>query len=387
PAHLMRRLQRSSTTLMTRTTCVVPLDEPSWWYGDDGSVLPHLLSPLGAVYGAAASYRMRSAGYAAGLPVICVGNFVAGGSGKTPFTRALCARLQAKGRTPAVLMRGYGGRLTGPCWVDAAHHTTADVGDEALMLARDLPVTVARDRAAGARSIERTGRPEACAGRSTETTIDVIVMDDGLLNPALDKTLTFALVDRGRGLGNTRVIPAGPLRAPLRDQLARVDCIVLTGSTPTPTDADAAVPSGQRWNWLGATSMPVITTTTRPSLDRTADRGAALVFAGIANPGRVTATAAEIGYRVVATRTFRDHHAFTDDDVHALREAAAPHQARLVTTEKDHVRLATGSAACKALAAEVDVLRIETVFEAAAAAAIDRLLDRALSGMPDEQTD
>ncbi|MEO1695266.1 MAG: tetraacyldisaccharide 4'-kinase [Pseudomonadota bacterium] len=363
----------------------MPLDEPSWWYGNGGSVLPRLLSPLGAVYGAAASYRMRSGGYAAGLPVICVGNFVAGGSGKTPFTRALCARLKAKGQTPAVLTRGYGGRLTGPCWVDAASHTAADVGDEALMLARDLPVMVARDRAAGAQAIEQTGSPGSRAERSPDTTIDYIVMDDGLLNPSLDKTLTFALVDRVRGLGNTRVIPAGPLRAPLRDQLPRVDCVVLTGSMPTPTDADPAVPSGQRWDWLRAASTPLIAATTRPSLERTADRGAALVFAGIANPARVAAAAAEIGYRVVATRTFRDHHAFADDDVRALREAAAPHQARLVTTEKDHVRLATGTAACKALAAEVDVLRIETVFDAAAAAAIDLMLDRALSGMPTEQ--
>ena len=181
------------------------LDEPPWWYRDPPSGIATVLRPLAALYGWAAAARYwRATPYRSRLPVICVGNFTAGGTGKTPLVIHLCERLKAAGHEPVALTRGYGGRLSGPYWVNAKSDVARDVGDEALLLARAAPTLVARDRRAGAHAIETGPHP-----------VTVIVMDDGLQNPGLAKDLTIAVVDGGRGFGNGLTMPAGPLRAPL----------------------------------------------------------------------------------------------------------------------------------------------------------------------------
>ncbi|MGH7186830.1 MAG: tetraacyldisaccharide 4'-kinase, partial [Pseudomonadota bacterium] len=159
-----------------------------------------LLQPLANLYGAAARAKFeRAEHHRAGLPVICVGNFTAGGTGKTPLTALICSRLKAEGQKPVVLTRGHGGRINGPHWVDPARDNARDVGDEPLLLAAAAPVLVSRNRRDGAREIERRGEHT------------VIVMDDGLLNGSLEKDCSIAVLDGVRGLGNGEVIPAGPL--------------------------------------------------------------------------------------------------------------------------------------------------------------------------------
>src|SRR5271170_5688472 len=189
--------------------------EPAfWWQPGSGA----LLSPLGGIYGIVAALRMQSKGRRAGVPVICLGNFTVGGAGKTPAALAVGRLLLAAHERPFFLSRGYGGRLAGPVRVDPAVHTAAAVGDEPLLLARLAPTIVARDRLAGAEAARRAG-----AG--------VIVMDDGFQNPALTKDLAILLVDGRRGIGNGRVIPAGPLRAPLETQISEADALVVVGRT------------------------------------------------------------------------------------------------------------------------------------------------------------
>jgi len=176
-----------------------------------------LLQPVAALYGwAATALYWRATPYRSRLPVICVGNFTVGGTGKTPLVLYLCERLKAAGHEPVAFTRGYGGRLSGPYWVNAKSDVARDVGDEALLLAKAVPTLVARDRRAGAQAIE-TG-PHS---------VTVIVMDDGLQNPGLAKDLALAVVDGSVGLGNGRVMPAGPLRAPLAFQLELTDAIVV----------------------------------------------------------------------------------------------------------------------------------------------------------------
>src|SRR6266849_1029797 len=181
--------------------------EPSFWWREPaaGALVPILLAPLAAAYGAVAAARLVRPGNSAGVPVLCVGNLTVGGAGKTPTALALARMLAAAGRRPIFLSRGYGGTLAGPVHVDPKRHRAADVGDEPLLLARSAPTVVARDRVAGAAMAHATG-----AGS--------IVMDDRFQSPNLHKDLSILVVDGRRGVGNAQVFPAGPLRAPLDAQ-------------------------------------------------------------------------------------------------------------------------------------------------------------------------
>ncbi|HET6839907.1 MAG TPA: tetraacyldisaccharide 4'-kinase, partial [Bradyrhizobium sp.] len=191
------------------------MHEPAFWYRPS-SLISRLLMPLGALYGAVAARRLQREGFDAGIPVLCVGNYHLGGAGKTPTVLALAKLLRELGETPVVLSRGYGGRLRGPIMVDPERHGAADVGDEPLMLARTVPVAVARDRIEGV-ALARSQRAS------------VILLDDGFQNPAIAKDASLIVIDGERGLGNACVFPAGPLRAPLPPQLARTDALIVVG--------------------------------------------------------------------------------------------------------------------------------------------------------------
>jgi tetraacyldisaccharide 4'-kinase len=304
--------------------------EPSWWYQSRPGLIQRGLQPLARVYGAVAVRRYRAVmPYRSPLPVICVGNFTAGGTGKTPLTQYIAARLMAAGLKPALLTRGYGGRVRGPHWVDAARDRAVEVGDEPLLLARSAAVLVARARDVGARSIEQWGG----AG---QTGFTHIVMDDGLQNPSLAKTLTIAIVDARRGIGNGHVMPAGPLRAPLGFQLELADAIVINHGFG---DIDAS----RRLSVVGLLrgfEGPVLDASIAPSGDIVALRGATVVaFAGIGNPAHFFQMLGDLGAHVVQAFPFPDHHAFGTRDAETLLEAATRQGAMLVTTEKDHVRL------------------------------------------------
>ena len=198
----------------------MPLKTPSWWYRGRGGIAPTLLAPimlapLAALYGRVAASRMgREAAYRSRLPVICIGNFTSGGGGKTPTAIAVASLLKTMDKTPAFLTRGYGGSAKGV--VRVAGQDAKEVGDEALLLAAAAPTFVSADRVAGAKAIE-------------ETDADVIVMDDGFQNPSLAKDLSLIVTDAASGLGNGRVIPAGPLRAPLDAQMDHADALVIIG--------------------------------------------------------------------------------------------------------------------------------------------------------------
>ena len=211
--------------------------EPAFWHRP-ASFYSRLLLPLGALYGAVAGRRMQRPGLDAGIPVLCVGNYHTGGAGKTPTVLALTRLLRDLGETPVVLSRGYGGRLRGPVMVDPARHAAADVGDEPLMLARTVPVAVARDRPSGVALARSQGA-------------SVILMDDGFQNPAVAKDASLIVIDANRGLGNGCLFPAGPLRAPLDLQLARTDALIVIGDG---TAARSVAAANRRAGEAGAVS-------------------------------------------------------------------------------------------------------------------------------------
>ncbi len=325
--------------------------EPRWWYRPPG-LIAAALAPVAATYGAIATRRLSlPATYVSKLPVICIGNFTAGGTGKTPVAAMVAARLQGRGERPAVLTRGYGGTERGPHWVAPGDDTASRVGDEPLLLARTAPVMVSRDRAKGARAIEEDGRAS------------VIIMDDGLHNPTLGKTISIAVVDGPRGFGNGRVIPAGPLRAPVDALTPCLNAIVLNG----PLGVGVRLPD----------ALPVLHGRIAANGDVGWLAGAKVVaYAGIGNPERFFATLRGLGARLAETVPFPDHHAFTPADADRLIATGTRHGAKLVTTEKDHVRL-TGRLI--PLAEQTAALAVTMDLDEAGWAALDGLLARALA--------
>lgn len=311
---------------------------PAFWLRGTPDLQARLLQPLSIVYGAIAAHRMKRAGVRASAPVLCIGNFTAGGAGKTPAALACAKILQAMGEAPGFLSRGFGGALSSaePQQVDPSLHEAADVGDEPLLLARCAPAFICTDRVAGAQAATKAGA-------------SVIVMDDGLQNPSLRKDVSLAIVDGATGIGNGLCLPAGPLRAPMDAQWPLVDAVVIVG----PGEAGAqvareAVRAGR--DVLHARLAPI---------DGMRLRGRRVfAFAGIGRPEKFFDTLRECGADLVGARGFDDHQAFEADDLRRLAaEAKAAGAEIVVTTEKDAARISSS------LLPGLDVLKIEMVFE------------------------
>ena len=295
--------------------------EPAFWYRPS-SWISIVLSPLGAFYGLISAQRLQREGFDAGIPVLCVGNYHVGGAGKTPMVLALTRMLRDLGETPVVLSRGYGGRLHGPVKVDPDRHAAADIGDEPLMMARTVPVVVARDRISGVALARSQGA-------------SVILMDDGFQNPAIAKDASLIVIDGDRGLGNGLVFPAGPLRAPLPPQLARTDALIVVGDGTAAASVAAAI---------AAQGRPVLSAHLRADDASAAPlRGKrVLAFAGIGDPPRFFRTLRASGIEIVRDRAFADHHPYAQAEIEALIAEAKPDALTLVTTEKDLARLRSG---------------------------------------------
>jgi tetraacyldisaccharide 4'-kinase len=290
---------------------------PAFWWRSPGPEA-WLLSPLGWIYGAITSRRMARGGTHAAAPVICVGNLVAGGAGKTPTAIAVARALAGLGESPVFLSRGYGGRAHGAVQVDPERHGAADVGDEPLLLARRFPTVVSPDRLAGARVAGSLG--------------SVIVMDDGLQNPSLAKDLSIAVIDGETGTGNGFCIPAGPLRAPVDVQLGHVGAVVIVGSGAAGDRLAADVAQRGR-AVLHGRLVP------EPDSCRSLAGRRVFAFAGIARPAKFYASLRACGAELVETRDFADHHPYRAQELEAIRIAAGAGALTPVTTEKDLLRI------------------------------------------------
>jgi tetraacyldisaccharide 4'-kinase len=312
---------------------------PEFWKSD--GLMAGLLAPLGILYGWSVTARQaRSHPFRPKARVICVGNLTAGGTGKTPVAIAIFHAIAGRGHKIAFLSRGYGGRVQGPVEVDLAHHTSADVGDEPLLLAAHGTTIVARDRARGAELADALA-----AG--------IIIMDDGFQNFQIVKDLALVVIDAVSGFGNGRLIPAGPLREPVAKGLARADGIVLVG------DGNLVHPS------FGG---PILNAHIVAE-DAEALRGRSVVaFAGIGRPEKFFDMLRTLGARIVAAQSYGDHHRFSGSDLSELRRTSKEAGALLVTTEKDFFRLDQAS--------RIGILPVSVRAEFADPAALHRLLDR-----------
>jgi tetraacyldisaccharide 4'-kinase len=320
---------------------------PDYWRRR--TVTPFVLLPVSWLYSMAGLLRQRFAKpWRAPIPVGCIGNLVAGGAGKTPVALAVGDRLQASGVSVHFLTRGYGGRETGPTRVEPARHSFRDVGDEALLLARLAPTWVAHDRRAGAMAAKEAGA-------------DIIVMDDGFQNPALEKDLSFIVIDGGYGFGNGLVLPSGPLREPIARGLARADAVVMIG--------DDRLDARSHFTH----DLPYLEARLEPGPEGELLAGKSLVaFAGIGRPDKFFETLKSLGAELVEAVPFPDHHVYKPDDLMWMAEIAATLGTKPITTLKDFVRLPEEARPM------VDTLSVTLVV--ADPAALDKLLAKVLAG-------
>ncbi len=316
-------------------------ETPGWWFEESG-IVSWCLAPFSWLYSRAAARRMHAApAGAVAVPVLCVGNFVAGGGGKTPTGLALAKRAMERGLKPGFLSRGYGGKISRPVVVNIRQHNAADVGDEPLLLAREALTVVSSDRLTGANLLVENGA-------------DFIIMDDGFQNPRLRKDFNLVVVDSRRGIGNGFPMPAGPLRVSLRDQLILANAVLVIGKDP---GGDRVI----RRAAMSAKPLHLAKLALHEP-EKWRDRWI-IPFAGIADPEKFFRSLRDAGADLAHLYAFGDHHYFNEEDVTELLDRARLLEAQLVTTAKDYVRLLGLGKNQQKLAEASMVVRVSLEFE------------------------
>lgn len=279
---------------------------PKFWYRN--CWFTPLLAPLGWGYSKIIQTRRKNTSpYKCSVPVICVGNLVMGGAGKTPTVIALVALLKDKGYNPHILSRGYKGKVAGNTRVDPTFHTFRDVGDEPLLLALHAPTWVGKNRPLSAKLAIEAGA-------------DLLIMDDGLQNPSLYQDIKLVVVDANQGFGNGYVFPAGPLREEIGPGLERIDGVVMiNGHGDLPID------------------KPTFPATI--AVKNKIPYHKVIGFAGLGFPEKFRRTLLEEGYDVLEFHEFPDHYVYKEDDLLRLVSYALEKDAQLVTTMKDYLRI------------------------------------------------
>ena len=282
---------------------------PKFWNNNGG--IATLLAPLSFIYGAITQWRIKHAKpYKSKAYVVCIGNITAGGVGKTPVAIAMAEKYLKENKRVVFLTRGYKSKLKNTV-VDLIRHTPEETGDEARLLAEIAPVVIAPDRAKGAKMAESMGA-------------EVIIMDDGFQNPKLYKDESWLVFDGATGIGNGQIIPSGPLRETLLSGEARAQHILIMGEDKTGLKAKCYLPV----HFGRLEPLP---------FDLRHQK--VLAFAGIGHPEKFYQTLKNMGYEVVSSRDFADHHAYSEADLERLLKEAAAKELAIVTTEKDFVKL------------------------------------------------
>jgi tetraacyldisaccharide 4'-kinase len=292
---------------------------PSFWYrpaSEKAEFVEKALVPLSALYRLAYEIHQFSGKQEKfGIPVLCIGNINAGGTGKTPAALALMDVIKNHGlaKNPFFMSRGYGGGEIGPLLVDPQIHNAWHTGDEPLVLAKHAPTIIATKRAQGLLlAMHRQS--------------DLVLMDDGLQNPHIKKDIKFVVINGEMGFGNGRLLPAGPLREPLTKGLKKADAFILIGVDKK--NVRALLPPGKPLFTAGLQAQENISP------------GRYLAFAGIGYPEKFFSFLRENQQvDLVETITYPDHYPYTEDDVFELQRKAAALDTVLLTTEKDYIRL------------------------------------------------
>ena len=284
---------------------------PEFW--QHNKLPAKLLTPLGELYALATRLRLKfKKSKKVNVPVICIGNLTAGGTGKTPTAISLAIMLQNAGLYPNFISRGYRGTLS-QAQVNPLTHTAQQVGDEPLLLARIAPTFINADR-------------YQAALMAQNNQAECIIMDDGFQNPSLYKDLSLIVVDGTVGFGNKKCIPAGPLREHITDGIKRAQAALIIGEDV--------------YNLAQTLPLPCFRGKIKPILpDLKTNR--VVAFAGIGRPQKFYISLQELGIEMIKTFDFPDHHTYTTAELQAILAYAAEHQAQVITTTKDFVKIPT----------------------------------------------
>ncbi len=318
----------------------MPIKTPKFWYRDNNSPAPlieALMLPLSMIYKIGSNLnlsRQASSSNKISIPVICVGNITAGGSGKTPSIIALHKLLTQNKifNAPYFLSRGYGGISSNAARCISVHDDAKEVGDEPLLLASHSKTIISVNRHQGAKL-------------GLELGADVILMDDGFQNQSLHKDLSFIVINAKTGFGNKKLIPAGPLREPIEKAMERASAIILIG-TDNNNDIKSFIPD----------KLPIFKASINPIKEF--DKNAPYIgFAGLAHPQKFHDSLVQNGMNIIEFKEFADHHPYSSKEMENLIKAAGDNNAKLITTEKDYMRIA------KQYRKNVDFFPIELVWE------------------------
>lgn len=295
------------------------LKTPEFWYKKNiySKIKSFILFPLSILWVLIDELKRHfSKTYKSKLKVVCVGNLTVGGTGKTPFSIYTYKLLKNLGYNPVFLTRGYGGLKKGPLEVINKHHFQ-DVGDEALLLSKVGTTIVSKNRSLGAKFIE-----------NHKNKFNVIIMDDGLQNYQLKQDVKILLVDKYLKLGNGYCLPAGPLRQPIKRGLNNIDKIILTGENhKNEKDLFKSFDISVIKSNIKTTSLPKV------------KKEKLLAFCGLANPNKFFDTLKKDGYEISFTRKFPDHYVYRKNDINKLILDANNRKLKLITTEKDYVKI------------------------------------------------
>ena len=289
------------------------LNRPKFW--KTSNLLAKILTPLSFIYLVLFFCRKYlSRRRKVNIPVICIGNITAGGAGKTPVAISIAKFLISKDLKPHFLTRGYKGKLKGPTLV-SNKHSSADVGDEPILLSEVAPTWVSKNKIQGAKS-------------ALKSDADIIIMDDGLQNNTIHKDLSILVIDGGYGFGNNKLIPAGPLRESVKSSSTKIDFIVFVNDPAKNVKMD-----------LSVFKCPILQSNIETIADDIDLNKKFSAFCGIARPEKFFASLKKIGINLTFSKSFPDHHRYSEDEIMRLIEDSNIDNSLILTTKKDWVRI------------------------------------------------